>query len=118
MAASNDTLKKTAQFDYVLHIVCMLFSLGALVIVPLVLNYVRRGDSVGTVYESHFNHMISTFWSWVMWMIGLGVLYFILGLLTLTVGFWLFSPIFLIAYGIFLYRMIKGLLRVNDDQPI
>ena len=118
MAVSADSLKKTAQFDYLLHIACLIFSLGLLTVVPLILNYIRRGDAVGTVYESHFNYMISSFWKWVIWMVGLGVLYFLLSVVTVGIGFFLFSWIFLIAYGIFLYRLIKGLLRVGDDQPI
>ncbi len=118
MAASADTLKKTAQIDYLLHIACLLFSLGMLTIVPLVLNYVRRGDSVGTIYESHFNHMISSFWKWAIWTAVVGVVYFLLGVLTIGFGFWLFAPLFLIPYGIFLYRLVKGLLRVGDNEPM
>jgi uncharacterized membrane protein len=118
MAVSEDTLKKTVQFDYLLHLACLIFSLGTLSIVPLFLNYLRRGDAVGTMYESHFNHMISSFWKWVVWMVILGVVYFVLSILTLGIGFWLFAWVFLIPSAIFAYRLIKGLLRVGDARPM
>ncbi len=118
MAVSEDSLKKTAQFDYLLHIACLVFSLGVLTILPLVLNYARRGDAAGTYVESHFNHMISSFWKWVILMVIFGVIYFVLGVLTISIGFFLLGWIFLIPYGIFLYRLVKGLLRLGDNQPI
>jgi uncharacterized membrane protein len=117
MAANEDSLRKVVQFDYLLHIVGMIFSFGTLTLVAVVLNYVKRGDSAGTVYESHMNYMIRYWWRWVLWMVVLGIGYFLIGLITLTIGFYLFAWVFVVPSIIFVYRMVMGLLSANDGKP-
>lgn len=76
--------------------------------VAVIINYIKRSDTNGTFYASHFSWQIRTFW----WS---------LGLLILSL---LFNGIFigkLILWGSMLwvvYRIIKGWLRLNDRKPV
>ncbi|BBE08459.1 Uncharacterized protein MCB1EB_0298 [Mycoavidus cysteinexigens] len=76
--------------------------------IAVIINYIKRSDTNGTFYASHFSWQIRTFW----WS---------LGLLILSL---LFNGIFigkLILWGSMLwvvYRLIKGWLRLNDRKPV
>ncbi|MCX7228946.1 MAG: hypothetical protein NTW15_08020 [Burkholderiales bacterium] len=56
-----DTLKKVCLVDYALHIAGPLLSMGLLSVIALVVNYIKRDDARGSIYESHMNWMIRTF---------------------------------------------------------
>jgi uncharacterized membrane protein len=116
MAANEESLRKVVQFDYLLHIAGMIFSFGTLTVVAVVLNYIKRGDSAGTVYESHMNYMIRYWWRWVLWMVVLGVIVTILTVLTLGIGFFVLGWVFVVPSIIFVYRMVTGLLSANDGR--
>ena len=111
---SDDALRRVALLDYLLHIAGLLFSAGLLSVVALIINYVKRGDARGTVYESHMNWMISTFWWTLFWV----VVSFIPSLVLTVVSFGLLSFLFVIPGAWFLYRMLKGLLRLNDGAGV
>lgn len=111
---AENTLRKVALFDYLLHIAGLLFSMGLLSVVALIINYVKREDAVGTIYESHMNWMISTFWWTLFWV----VVSFIPSLLLAVVSFGLLSFLFVIPFLWYLYRMVKGLLRLMDGRPV
>ncbi len=106
----EDSLRKITLFDYALHIASPVISVMSLTLVALVINYIKRDDARGTVYASHMDWMISTCW-WTL----LGLV--ITGMLTLftftLLGFTMIIPVLW-----YLYRMIKGLLRAMDEQPI
>jgi uncharacterized membrane protein len=79
---------------------------GITSIVAIVLNYVKRDDVVGTVYESHFRWQIRTFWFSVLW----GVVGWITVWILIGFGVW-------IAAGIwFIYRIAKGWLRLSEGK--
>lgn len=111
---SNDALRKIALLDYVLHIAGLLFSMGLLSVVALIVNYVKRDDAAGTIYESHMNWMIATFWWTLFWV----VVSFIPSLVLAVVSFGLLSFLFVIPGLWYLYRMIKGLLRLLDGRAV
>lgn len=106
----EDNLRKVALVDYLLHIVGLVFSAGLLSVVAVIINYVKREDANGTIYRSHMDWMISSFWWTLLWV----VLAFIPALL--SVG--LLSFLLLIPAIWFLYRMIKGLLRLIDGRAV
>ncbi|MGE0800269.1 MAG: DUF4870 family protein [Lautropia sp.] len=110
----ESSLAKTALFDYALHIACLVFSLGLLCIVPLIINYVQRPRAAGTIYESHFTWQIRTFWWTAFWVVVLAIPFFLLSLISLG----LLSFLFLLPFVWFLYRMIKGLIYLNDRKPM
>jgi len=109
-----EALRKICLFDYLLHIAGALLSAGLLSVIALIVNYVKRDNARGTIYESHMAWMIRTFWWTVFWMVAIAIP---AGLLT-VVSFGLLSFLFLVPGLWFLYRMIKGLLRLNDGQPM
>ncbi|TSE25675.1 hypothetical protein Tsedi_01260 [Tepidimonas sediminis] len=81
---------------------------GITALIAIIVNYVKRADVAGTLYESHFTWQIRTFW----W----GLLWAVLGGLTLVIGVG-----FLILAAAFvwtLYRLVKGFLYWNDRKPL
>ena len=108
------SLARTALFDYALHIACMVFSLGLLCVVPLIINYVQRPRARGTLYESHFTWMIRTFWWTLFWIVVLAIPFALLSLVT----FGLLGFLFVLPAVWFLYRMIKGVIWLNDRKPM
>lgn len=113
-ATSENGLRKITLFDYGLHIASPLVSVMLLTIIALIINYVKRDDARGTVWESHMNWMIRTCWWTLFWIIV--TLLPILILSVVSMG--LLSFLFVIPVLWYLYRMIKGLLRALDDRPM
>jgi uncharacterized membrane protein len=83
-------------------------SLGALAVVALIVNYIKRSDETDAVYVAHHNYMISTFWWALLWLVVTSPLYLLFyfpGLAaSAIVGLW------------YLYRCIKGWLRFSDNR--
>lgn len=106
---ADDALRRVAFLDYCLHIAGMLFSMGLLSVVAVIVNYIKRDDARGTPWESHMNWQIRTFWWWVFWTA------VALVPTLLTVGL---VPVVVVPAIWYLYRMIKGLLRLNSRRPM
>lgn len=78
-------------------------------LVALIVCYIKRSEAQGTVYESHFDWMISTFWVAIVgtlvsgatvWLFGLGWLLYVL------CSLWV------------LYRFVKGGLRWFEKRAV
>jgi uncharacterized membrane protein len=82
---------------------------GITAIVGVIINYIKREDAAGTLYESHFDWQIRTFWWALVWSIVGFVLLFAFGLGLLV---WFVAGIWA------LYRVIKGFIKLNDNQPV
>ena len=108
--ARVDSLRKITLFDYGMHIASPIVSLMILTVIALIINYVKRDEARGTVYESHMNWMISTCWWTLLWLVVAGLV----GLVT----FGLLSWVLVLPVIWYLYRMIKGLLRALDGRTI
>ena len=67
--------KRWVWWLYLLHGVSMAFSLGALSFVPLILNYLKRGDTTGSFLHAHHCWQIRSFWWYIVWMIVGGILF-------------------------------------------
>src|SRR5262249_12232186 len=82
-------------------------------IIAVILNYVKRSEARGTWLDSHFRWQIRTFWWGLLWValclafvgLTLGVGLLIAWLPLMVVGFW------------FIYRIVKGWLRLADRRP-
>jgi len=105
MATPIDDTRTLVIVVYGLYLAALL-CVGLPGIAGVVLAYVKRDDAPGTIWHSHFENAIQTFWIWL----GLSVI----GLLTV----WLVIGIFILigAYIYFAYRTIKGLIRAIDSQ--
>jgi len=109
---SSKTPEQLASLRQITLVVYILYALawftGISAIVAIVINYVKREDAQGTIYESHFTWQIRTFW----W----GLLWAVLGFITLIVGI---GFVVLFAAGVWnIYRLVKGWLNWNDHKPM
>ena len=83
-------------------------------IIAVILNYVKRGETVGSWLESHFRWQIRTFWFGLLW-VALCVL-FVVG--TLGIGLliaWL--PIAIVTIW-FIYRIVRGWMALSNRRPM
>lgn len=115
---SIDSLRKVALVDYLLHIFGMVFTFGTLTLIAIVLNYFKRSEARGTWVGTHVEYMIKYWWRWVVWMVGLSIIITILGILSLGLGFIVLWWILTIPTIIFVIRMVLGLLKLNNNQPV
>jgi len=99
-------LKNVTMTVYALQALSFIWGLPA--IVGLVINYVKRDDARGTLYESHFDWQIRTFWWGLVWALIGGVL------AVLLVGF----VVMLVAWVWMIYRVVKGWLKLTEGQPV
>ncbi len=111
---------------YVLYIVAI-FSAGLLAILALIINYVKRSDVRGSIFESHFTWQIRTFWWYLIWNVIAFVpfifLFFTGNNPNAFAGVAFGASAFCVAViGLswlwIVYRAIKGLIRVNDNRPM
>jgi len=81
---------------------------GITAIVALIIAYMKRGDLVGTPFESHMTYAIRTFWIGLLGVvIGIVLSFVLVGFLVLVlVAVWM------------LYRMIRGLICALDGRAI
>lgn len=111
---------------YILYIIAI-FSGGLLAVIALIINYVKRNDVRGSIFESHFTWQIRTFWWYLFWNIIAFIPFFFLFFTgentDLFAGVALISTTFcLTVIGIswiwIVYRAIRGIIRLNDNQPM
>ncbi|MBS3997667.1 MAG: hypothetical protein KGZ67_10070 [Hydrogenophaga sp.] len=111
------SLKTVGWISYILHLIVAVAAVvpgaqvgAGLLVVALVIDLVKKSDAAGTWQQSHFSWRIRT----VIWA---GVLY----LVTLPLWLLLLLP-GMIAWAIisiwFLYRIVKGMARMNASQPM
>ena len=76
-------------------------------IIAVILAYVKRAEVRGTIWESHYENVIKTFWVTL-----------VLGIVCVALCFVLIGIPLIIALGVWsLYRGIKGLIRAVDSKP-
>jgi len=83
-------------------------------IIAVILNYVKRSEARGTWLESHFRWQIRTFWWGLLWVA------LCLGFVVLTLGIGLviaWVPLMIVGFW-FIYRIVKGWLRLVDRRPL
>lgn len=111
------SLKSVGWLSYILHLIVAVAAVVpsaqpsiALLLVALVIDLVKRGDAVGTWQSGHFSWRIRTvLWAAFWYLITLPLFLFFLlpGMLAwLVVSVW------------FLYRIVKGMVRMNDSRPV
>jgi uncharacterized membrane protein len=103
---TDHSMKQLTQVVYALQAAS--FIVGFSLIAAVIVNYVKREDVAGTLYESHFRWQIRTFWFSLLW----GVIGALLALV--VVGFAILA-----ADAIwFLYRIVKGWIRLSEGKPM
>ena len=115
--APADSLKTWGWVSYILHLIVAVAAVVpgaqvsvALLIIALVMDLVKKDEAAGTWQESHFKWRISS----VLWA---GVLY-VVTFPFFLLGLFLFNPAWVIISIWFLYRIVKGMVRMNAGKPI
>ena len=103
---SNSEVKNYVFIAYVTY------ALGLLIlftpVIGVILAFIKRDEAQGSIYASHIDWLIKTFW---VSLIGL-----LLGRLTIFI---LIGWLILAATGIWLiYRVVVGLIKLNEDKPV
>lgn len=107
---TEDQLASLRQLTLVVYILQGLsIFVGVTAIVGVIINYVKKEDAAGTLYESHFSWQIRTFWWGLAWTVLGFILIFAFGLGLIV---WFVAGIWAI------YRIVKGWLKWNDRQPV
>jgi uncharacterized membrane protein len=104
--AAQESPRMYAIIVYALYLAA--FCNGLTAVIGLIIAYIKRDEARGTIYESHFANAIETFW------VGL-----VIGLVAIPLVF-LFGLGVLVWLGVvvwYLFRTIKGLVRVLDAKP-
>ncbi|MDR7272756.1 putative membrane protein [Pelomonas saccharophila] len=97
-------LKQLTMVIYILYAVSPFTGLSG--IAAIIINYIKREDTAGTIYASHFTWQIRTFWWSLVWgILGFVTVWIGVGFLILAIdGIWV------------MYRLIKGFLNWNDGK--
>ena len=100
-------LKTITQVVYAMQ--ALSFAFGVTALIGLVINYVKREDVAGTLYQSHFDWQIHTFWWGLLWSaLGFILIFaFGLGLVVLFVA-WVWA----------IYRVVKGWLKLTEGKAV
>ena len=106
--------KQTARILYLAHGCTFFFSLGMLSFLPLIFNYLKRPDTVGTLVYSHHTWMIRSFWTYIALM----VVAVALLVMTLGLGFFFAWGIGACAWLWKAYRLIRGFLDLNSNRAM
>jgi uncharacterized membrane protein len=111
----DSSLEETKQFArilYLVHGLTFFFSLGLLSFIPLIVNYVKRPYTEGTLVHSHHTWMIRSFWFYILWMVLATALWLTIILIplgwALGIAAWLWKA----------YRLIKGFVDLNNNRPM
>jgi uncharacterized membrane protein len=99
-------------------IIYVLLGVGLFALLPwiaaAIVYYVKREDVTGTLYESHFDWQIRTFWFSLLWDCLAGLLIVV----TFGIGLIVAWPAFAVVHIWVLYRIIKGVIRLSENRPI
>lgn len=100
------SLRRLTLVTYVLY--ALAWFNGVTAVIADIINYVKRDDARGTLYESHFTWQIRTFWWSLAWALVGFITSFILVGFAILFGAAIWS----------IYRIVKGWLYWNDRKPL
>ena len=102
----KDSSRQLTFIIYALYLAS--FFIGITALAAIIINYLKKDEVANTYLASHFRWQIRTFW--------FGLLWAAIGAISLAIGV---GVIILIANGVWmLYRMIRGILALNDRLPM
>jgi uncharacterized membrane protein len=104
-----------AQILYLLHALAP-FTAWLLAVIAIIVGMAKRDDVRGTWLDSHFSWLSRTFWWGLLW---IAICAVITAVLIITIVGWIlaWAP-FTVLFFWYLYRVIKGWLRLNDGRPM
>jgi len=109
--AANATVIPNNQTKGHAILVYALIGIGLFTAIPIIIGAVwamiKRRNSLGTVYHSHYTNAIRVFWWSLLWTIVGGILIIAIIGYPILLGVWLWS----------LYRVVNGLAKILADTP-
>jgi uncharacterized membrane protein len=108
----NEDAKQFARILYIAHAATFFFSLGLFNVVVLIINYIRRPETIGTMVYSHHTWMIRSFWWYVLWMVVAGIL------VVTIIGIPLAWLVGVVAWLWMAYRIVRGFLDLNNNKAM
>ena len=129
-ARAEDDARAMVIVCYVLYLA--FFVTGITPLIGVIIAYFKRGSARGTVWESHFDNLITVFWvALIICLIAIPLWVFVLGAsIAVGVAAWpvsifafpfilllIFFPFSLLVLVWYLYRTVKGMLRALDGKP-
>jgi uncharacterized membrane protein len=103
--------KTNAQVLYVMHAIAP-FTYWTLAVIAVIIGAVARDSTRGTFVESHYTYLARTFWWSLLWL----VIFTLVFTITVIGIFLLWLPWGILTIW-YLYRVIRGWLRLNDGLP-
>ena len=104
----NQSENHFARIVYILQAVSIF--VGITSIVGVIMNHVKSGSLTDPVIQSHNSWQIRTFWWMLLW----SALCMILTTVTFGIG----AVLFLVPLVWYIYRIVKGIMRLNDGKPV
>ena len=103
---SNSEVKNYVFIAYVTYAVGLLILFTP--VVGVIMAYVKRDEAQGSIYASHIDYLIKTFWvSLAGTVLGTFTTLILIGwLILLVTAIW------------FIYRVVIGLIKLNEDKPV
>ncbi|MBP7451442.1 MAG: hypothetical protein KA914_01470 [Ottowia sp.] len=115
--ARNDSLKTWGWVSYILHLIVAVGAVvpGAqispvLLVIALVFDLVKKDDAIGSWQESHFKWRIGS----VLW----AAFWYVITIPVAIPFLFLWNPAWVVVSIWFLYRIVKGMVRMNASRPI
>ena len=99
------------QLLYIMHGIAP-FTYWTLALVAVIIGAIARDSARGTFVDSHYSYLARTFWWTLLWVV---ILTFVFAI-TIVGLFILFIPWGILTIW-YLYRVIRGWLRLNDGLP-
>jgi uncharacterized membrane protein len=114
ITTDHDRLAGLRKLTHILYALYAIFWLtgGVTALIAIVVGYVKRDDTRGTLYASHFDWQIRSFWWSVAWAILGGLLFATVFLIPLAFAVWGVLSLWM------LYRIVKGWLYLSDSKPM
>jgi len=104
----NQSEKQFALIVYILQAVSIF--IGITSIVGVIMNHVKSSSLTDPVIKSHNSWQIRTFWWMLLWSV--------LCMIATTVTFGIGAILFLVPLVWYIYRVVKGIMRLNDGKSI
>ena len=129
--SQEESLTRYNHITYLLYVLSY-FTAGLLWIVPIIMNYARRGEAEYTWLSTHFDWQIKTFWYSIIFG-AIGIVMAVIGLGGLGLGVFAESSnvalgstglaalgglVFLFAFIWHIYRIVKGWIALTDKRPV
>ena len=110
--AANVVNTSNSEVKNYVFIAYVTYALGLLIlftpVIGVILAFIKRDEAQGSIYASHIDYLIKTFWvSLAGTVLGTFTTLILIGwLILLVTAIW------------FIYRVVIGLIKLNEDKPV